>query len=133
MKEQQRRRCPLCRSTIPPSREEIASMKASKSLMTNPKYGECARRRVKQFEAVYGEDWDGTMVEYDNDFVSLPLYVFKAAYEGNFRPFLQWLGKGDIKERINARFEDTGNTSLLLVAALHKGHDALNTRARLFY
>ena len=51
-------------------------MKLSKSLMGNtahPRYDEFAEQ-VKQFEAKYGEDWDGTMIEYDNDFVSLPLY-----------------------------------------------------------
>ena len=122
MKEQQRRRCPLCRATIPPSREEIASMKIDKSLMlmkgaSDPCYKESARR-VKEFEAEYGEDWDGIMVEYENDFVSLPSYVNTAASQGNVRTVLQWLGKGSIKERVNAKCEDIGNTGLLLAATM---------------
>ena len=50
----------------------------AKSLMkdtSHPRYEKYAER-VRQFEAVYGEDWDGTMVEYDNDFVNLPLYTY---------------------------------------------------------
>ena len=57
-------------------------MKLSKSLMGNtahPRYDEFAER-VKQFEAKYGDDWDDTMIEYDSDFVRLPLNVY------NIRP-----------------------------------------------
>ena len=31
-------------------------------------------REVKLFEEEYGDDWEGTMIEYDRDFVSLPGY-----------------------------------------------------------
>ena len=119
-KEQLCKRCPLCRGTIPPSREEIASIKMDKALMkdtSHPKHEERARR-VKQFEAEYGEGWDGTMLEYDEDFVSLPSYVGNAANQGKFRTVLQWLNKGDIKERINAKCEDIGNTGLLYAATI---------------
>ena len=95
-------------------------MKMDKSLMkdtSDPNYEDYVRR-VKQFEAEYGEDWDGTMLEYDKDFVSLPSYVNKAATQGNVRTVLQWLGKGSIKERVNAKCEDTGNSGLLFVATL---------------
>ncbi|EJK65421.1 hypothetical protein THAOC_13718 [Thalassiosira oceanica] len=70
----QRKRCPLCRGTIPPSQEQISEMKAIKLLMENtshPDYEEKARW-VKQFEAEHGEDWDGTIIEYDDDFLNLP-------------------------------------------------------------
>ena len=63
-------------------------MKLSKSLMGNtahPRYDEFAEQ-VKQFEAKYGDDWDDTMIEYDSDFVRLPLNVYKAAGEGNLEP-----------------------------------------------
>ncbi|EJK57254.1 hypothetical protein THAOC_22725, partial [Thalassiosira oceanica] len=49
-------------------------MKATKFLMkdkSHPDY-EKFTLEVKQFEAEYGEDWDGTMIEYDSDFVDLP-------------------------------------------------------------
>ena len=102
-------------------------MKLSKHLMKNtsdPKHEEYARE-VKRFEAVYGEDWDGTMVEYDNDYVSLPLYVFKAAGNGNLRAVLHWLGS-NIKDRVNAKCEEGGSAGLLFTAALYNQHDFMS-------
>ena len=99
-------------------------MKIDKALMkdtSDPDYKKYARN-VRQFEAEYGEDWDGTMIEYDNDFVSLPMYVYKAALEVNLRTVLQWLGKGDIKERVNAKLEDAGNAGLLCAATSYQQH-----------
>ncbi|EJK61769.1 hypothetical protein THAOC_17683, partial [Thalassiosira oceanica] len=56
-------------------------------------------REVKQFEAEYGKDWDGTMIEYDSDFVNLPKYVGRAVCGGDLQTVLQWLHKGNFKER----------------------------------
>ncbi|EJK54590.1 hypothetical protein THAOC_25767 [Thalassiosira oceanica] len=107
-KERRRKRCPLCRGIIPPSQEQISEMKYCRALLemhasdpSNSTY-EDSLRKVKQFEAEYGEDWEGTMIEYDNAFVSLPEYVGRAVLE-NLRTVLQWLSKGNMKERINAR------------------------------
>ena len=83
-------------------------------------------RKVKQFKAKYGEDWDGTIIEYSDDLISLPMYVVKAVGEGNFRTVLQWLGKGNIKERVNAKLEDLGNTGLLWAAATTNHHDLMS-------
>ncbi|EJK64259.1 hypothetical protein THAOC_15024, partial [Thalassiosira oceanica] len=72
--EGQRKRCPLCRGVVPPSRDQVVNYKMAKALTkdtSHPLYEENARW-VKQFEAEYGEDWDGTMIEYDSDFVDLP-------------------------------------------------------------
>ncbi|EJK73976.1 hypothetical protein THAOC_04378 [Thalassiosira oceanica] len=76
-KEQRVRRCPLCRGTIPPSRDQISSIKMTQLVMkkmekSDPVYEHCARE-VKQFEAEYGEDWEVTAIEYDDDCVGLPL------------------------------------------------------------
>ncbi|EJK71379.1 hypothetical protein THAOC_07191 [Thalassiosira oceanica] len=126
--EGQRKRCPLCRGVVPPSQEQVASYKITKSLMkdtSDPDYEERARV-VKQFEAEYGEDWDGTMIEYDNEFVDLPKYVCIALGKGNLRAVLQWLGKGNIRERVNAKCEELGNAGLLYVAAMNKRHDLMS-------
>ncbi|EJK43908.1 hypothetical protein THAOC_37603 [Thalassiosira oceanica] len=126
--EGQRRRCPLCRGTIPPSQEQVARMKAAKFLMMDtcdPHYIDHVIR-VKQFEAEYGEDWDGTMIEYDCDFVNIPDYVIKAFYSGDFRIVLHWLEKGNIKERVNAKWEEGGNIGLLYFAAMKKQHDLMS-------
>lgn len=63
---------------------------------SHPEYEEHVRAE-KEFEEEYGEDWDSTIIEYDNDFVNLPEYVAKAAFTGNFRIVLQWLHKGKDK------------------------------------
>ena len=92
---------------------------------SHPDYEQNAER-VRQFEAEYGEDWENTVIEYDNDVVSLPQYVVKALFRGNIRTVLQWLGKGDIKEKVNAKSEDAGNTSLLYAAAANQRHDLMS-------
>ncbi|EJK58143.1 hypothetical protein THAOC_21754 [Thalassiosira oceanica] len=126
--EVQRKRCPLCRGAIPPSQEQISKMKMRRQLMENrsdPDYEDYART-VKQFEEEYGEDWDGTMIEYDRDFVGLPEYVAMSVYSGNFRTVLQWLGKGNVRQRVNAKHEEGGNAGLLYLAAMSKQHDLMS-------
>ena len=93
---------------------------------SDPDYDEYAER-VKQFEAKYGEDWESTMVEYSSDFIDLPMYVAEAAVMGNLRTVLQWLGKGIIKDRVNAKCQEGGgNASLLWVAATNNRHDLMS-------
>ncbi|EJK77116.1 hypothetical protein THAOC_01072 [Thalassiosira oceanica] len=91
---------------------------------SNPNYKEHARK-VKQFEEEYGEDWDGTMIDYDSDFIDLPKYVAKALGTGNLRAVLQWLGKGKVRERVNAKCKEAGNAGLLYLAAMNKHHDLM--------
>ena len=91
----------------------------------HPRYNEYAEL-VKQFEAKYGEDWEDNMIEYSDDFVGIPIYVYKAALGGNLRTILQWLGKGNIKERVNAKCQEGGNAGLLYVAAKTKQHDMMS-------
>ena len=49
-------------------------------------------KKMEQFEAEYGEDWENTVIEYSSDFVNLPKYVIEAAYRRNILPVLRWLG-----------------------------------------
>ncbi|EJK52826.1 hypothetical protein THAOC_27863 [Thalassiosira oceanica] len=126
--EGQRKRCPLCRGVVPPSQDQVANYRMKKILAKdtfNPDYERHARM-VKQFEAEYGEDWDGTMIEYDSDFVGLPFYVAKAFGRGNLRAVFQWLGKGKVRERVNAKCEEGGNTGLLFIAAMNKHLDLMS-------
>ncbi|EJK49517.1 hypothetical protein THAOC_31600, partial [Thalassiosira oceanica] len=130
--EQRGRRCPLCRGIIPPSREQISSIKMTQLVMkyikdkSDPRYKEHARK-VKEFEAEYGEDWEDTAIEYGDadDCVRLPLYVVEATRGGNVRIALQWLVRGNIKDRVNAKCESYGNVGLLFLAADAKEHDLM--------
>jgi len=91
---------------------------------SDPAYEKYAQE-VKQFEAEYGEDWEGTAIEYDG-YVNLPFYVFEATKGGNFRTTtLQWLGKGNVKDRVNAKCECVGNMGLLFLAAVYKEYDLM--------
>ena len=92
---------------------------------SQPEHEERAER-VKQFEAKYGVDWESTMIEYISDFIRLPFYVVKAVCEGNLRTVLQWLGKGNIKDRVNAKCEEGGNSGLLCFSALSNEHDLMS-------
>ena len=105
-------------------------MKMAKTLMREkshpgPDYYDKDAQTVKKFEAAYGEDWDGTMIEYDNDFVGLPHYVGKAVCSGNLRTALQWLGKGNINKKLNAKSDVGWNTGLLHLAAVSNQHDLM--------
>mmetsp|Transcript_2931 Transcript_2931/g.5826 ORF Transcript_2931/g.5826 Transcript_2931/m.5826 type:complete len:420 (-) Transcript_2931:112-1371(-) len=130
-REQRGRRCPLCRGTIPPSRDQIASIKMTKMVMkecfdkSDPRYESCARD-VKEFEAEFGEDWEDTAIEYDNDGISLPLYIVNAMKSRNSRTVLQWLGRGNIKDRVNAKGGSIGNMGLLITAAMCEEYDLVN-------
>ncbi|EJK74664.1 hypothetical protein THAOC_03650 [Thalassiosira oceanica] len=126
--EGRHKRCPLCRGVVPPSQEQVANYKMVKSLLkhtSDPNYEENARW-VKQFEEEYGEDWDGTMIEYESDFVDLPEYVVAAFGMGNLRAVLQWLSKGNLKEKVNAKWEDGGNPGLLFFAVMKKQLDMMS-------
>ncbi|EJK70738.1 hypothetical protein THAOC_07880 [Thalassiosira oceanica] len=84
---------------------------------SHPDHDRYARegREVKLFEEEYGDDWEGTMIEYDRDFVSLPGYMAKAAHQGDLRTVVQWLHKGNSKERANAKYKEGANMGLLIV------------------
>ncbi|EJK58110.1 hypothetical protein THAOC_21788, partial [Thalassiosira oceanica] len=92
-------------------------MRLGRQLMkdrSDPDYERHARK-VKQFEDEYGEDWDGTMIEYDSDLVDLPWYVIEAVLKCDFQTVLQWLKKGKIKERANAKSEDSGTQGFYIL------------------
>ncbi|EJK56689.1 hypothetical protein THAOC_23376, partial [Thalassiosira oceanica] len=92
---------------------------------SDPKYEEYARK-VKQFEAEYGDGWESTAIKYGNDCVSLPFYVVDAAFDGeNIWTALHWLGRGNIKDRVNAKCELVGNAGLLFLAADAEEHDLM--------
>ena len=101
-------------------------MKFSKSLLPDKSDSDHEEhaRTVKQFEAKYGEDWEDTMIEYSSDSVSLPKYVALSTGE-NFRTALQWLSKGNIRDKVNAKCEDGGNMGLLYLAAVYQCHDLM--------
>ena len=92
---------------------------------SHPNYEDHARK-VKQFEAKYGVDWESTMIEYSSDFIRLPFYVVKAVQTGNIRTVLQWLGKGNIKERVNAKCEEGASAGLLCFSALSNEHNFMS-------
>ena len=108
-------------------------MKMTKVLIKNAsdpkakeKYVQEYAQMVKQFEAEFGKDWEDTMLEYDSDFVSFPLYVYNAARSENIRTVLQWLGKGNIKARVNAKCEDAANAGLLYAASAMQQYDLMS-------
>ena len=131
-KERRRKRCPLCRGIIPPTQEQISDMKYNRSLMEmhasdpfHPSYQQSARK-VEQFEAEYGEDWEGSMIEYRKDFINLPAHVGGAVVANDVRVVLQWLNRGNMKERVNAKCEGGGNMGLLQLAGAARRHDLMS-------
>ncbi|EJK65409.1 hypothetical protein THAOC_13732, partial [Thalassiosira oceanica] len=46
--------------------------------------------------------------------------------KGNLQAVLQWLGKGKVRERVNAKWEEGGNIGLLYIAATMKQHNLMS-------
>ncbi|EJK70492.1 hypothetical protein THAOC_08142, partial [Thalassiosira oceanica] len=116
------------RAGIPSARAASATMKLKKLVMedkSDPLCETCSRE-VKQFEEEYGDDWEGNVIEYDNGFVNLPEYVIQAVFSGDFRTVLHWLGKGNVKERANAKYKEGGNFGLLYFAAVNRHYDLMS-------
>ena len=127
-KEEESKSCPLCRKTIPPSKEMIIQLeyhRKFKSMLeangdtTSGTYMNQVEH-VKRLEAEIG-DYDGKGLDYDHDecIELIPGYIFDAARANNIKRVMKWLGNPVKKKKLNARYPDYINSTLLHLACLY--------------
>eukprot|EP00984_Skeletonema_dohrnii_P026519 scaffold15880_cov113-Skeletonema_dohrnii-CCMP3373.AAC.3 len=92
------RQCPCCRATIPPSKEQVSILKATRSLkqtyeergdQNTPDYRQICED-LKKIEAQIGKDWDGVTVleeEATEQDVVMPGYI---AHKRDLKTFMRW-------------------------------------------
>ena len=127
VKEEMRRKCPICRAKIPPSKEMVAMLlgcRADKQKLedkndTSSEHYRWACRALEKAEESVGADWDGiTVLENDKPEVVMPEYIVKATQTGNVKLVLKWINSNKKEDRANAiTSAATAGLSALSVAA----------------
>ena len=113
VEEEMRRKCPICRASLPPSREMVTfllSLRAEKQELednydTSSEHYHRVCRCLKEAEERIGADWDGVTVLQDNNdrqAVVMPEYVFTAISGGEIKPVLRWIYANQTEDRVNA-------------------------------
>ena len=111
-----RRKCPICRARIPPSKEMVASMLTfraekqrleemnltSSELLVEQYHRACAF--LKDAEDRVGADWDGVTVLEDNrkPSVVMPEHIYMAVLRGDIKSVLKWINANRREDRVNA-------------------------------
>ena len=138
VKEEMRRKCPICRATIPPSKEMVTTMltwRAQKQMMeddndtSSDEYHRTCEF-VKFSEEEVGPDWDGVTVLQDNihkSAVEMPDYIFRAIGNGDVKGALKWINANRAEDRVNAISSAEGMSLPALIGASMSGHLELMT------
>ena len=126
--EEMRRKCPICRGRIPPSKEMVTTLlrwRAEKQRMevnneTSSRNYRQACAFLEQAEEKVGKDWDGvTVLEDRNDNkqpVVMPDYVLVAIKRGDNKSVLRWISADRTEDRASAiaGAEMVGMSALML-------------------
>ena len=111
--EEMRRKCPICRAHIPPSREMVITLEgylAAKQRME--KYNDTTSEDyhstcllLKGAEEDVGADWNGVTVLEDSNAtlpMVMPNYIAKAIRTGDTKLVLRWINANRAEDRVNA-------------------------------
>ena len=125
VEEEMRRKCPICRARIPPSKEMVTALFAWRAAKqsyedvneTSSEIYHETCRLLKEAEDRVGADWDGvTVLEDNNDKppVVMPKYIVEAMTRGDIKSVLKWLNANQAEDRTNA----ISSTKLMSLPAL---------------
>ena len=81
-------------------------------------------QQIKELEAEIG-DYDGKGLDYDS-YIELPKYIYDAVKTNNIKRIIKWLGSPVDKERLNAKYPDHLNSSLVHAAIATANSDLLS-------
>ena len=109
--EDMRRKCPICRARIPPSKEMVETLRTlrgekqwledNNETSSEDYHRTC--RLLKTAEERVGADWDGVTVLQDNtDKLVMVDYIEKAIAQGNTKSVLKWINADRTEDRVNA-------------------------------
>ncbi|EJK77543.1 hypothetical protein THAOC_00620 [Thalassiosira oceanica] len=112
VKEEMRRKCPICRARIPPSKEMVSSLlsiRARKKRLedkgeTSSEYYHDVCQDIARAEEDVGADWDGVTVLGDSRKppVVMPDYIHNAINRGDAKSVLRWINSNRTEDRVNA-------------------------------
>ena len=126
VEEEMRRKCPICRARIPPSKEMVSMLllhRANKQELedrnntsSNEYHSIC--QLLMEAEEIVGVDWDGVTVLEDSKenlaLLTMPDYIYGAIFKGDIKSALKWINANRSEDRVNAVFK----LKLLVVSAL---------------
>ncbi|EJK67061.1 hypothetical protein THAOC_11954 [Thalassiosira oceanica] len=137
VKEEMRRKCPICRARIPPSKEMVATLLVCRARKKNLEhrnetsseqyYRSCLA--LEQAEEDVGADWDGVTVLEDNHgtpAVLIPVYIGRAIMMGDITKVLKWINANRTEDRANSKVRISSLPALTL--ACMNGHLSLMTQ-----
>ena len=113
VEEEMKRKCPICRARIPPSKEMVKTvrlLRAQKQRLEDEKNTSSEAYHftcglLKKAEERIGKDWDGvTVLQEINDkhSVVLPGYIWQAFGKGDIKSVLKWISSNRSEDRANA-------------------------------
>ena len=113
VEEEMRRKCPICRARIPPSKEMVASLQSVRAQKqrfedynnTSSEHYHAVCLLLEQAEQKIGADWDGVTVLQDNNdkpAAAMPDYIEKAISGGKIKSVLKWINANRTEDRVNA-------------------------------
>jgi len=111
--EEMRRKCPICRARIPPSKEMVTTMltyRAEKQRIednndTSSEHYHNTCLGLEEAKERIGADWDGVTVledKIDKQTVMMPDYIIKAIGKGDIKTVLKWINANPTEDRVNA-------------------------------
>ena len=130
VKEEMRRKCPICRASIPPSKEMVTTLigcRATKKRLEDKNDTSSERyhalcRSLEEAEETVGADWDGVTVLQDTSGKPPPLImqddIVRAIGTGDIKSVLEWINANRAEDRVNAtaNAEATGVSALCVAA-----------------
>ena len=138
VEEEMRRKCPICRARIPPSREMVTTLVSCRSVKqeledkndTSSEQYRCVCTALALAEERVGADWDGVTVlenNIDKLEVVMPNYIARAIRHGEVNTVMRWINANRSEDRANAvtSAETMGMTALM--GASVGGHLAMMT------
>ena len=132
VKKERNKSCPLCRKKIPPSKDMLMQLEyhrkekrrmEDKGDTTSGMYLNQVEY-IKQLEAQIG-DYDGEGLDYDG-YLELPEYIVDAVKNNNIKKVIKWLGSPVDKMKLNARYPDYLNSTLVHLAVFTDKSDLLS-------
>ena len=132
LKKERSKSCPLCRKKIPPSKEMLIQLEYHRKRKSQMEaIGDTASRdymdHVKQIKRLEEEigDYDGEGLDYDG-YIELPKYIYNAVETNIIKSIMDWLGSPVDMKRLNARYPDHLNSTLVHLAVYTANSDLLS-------
>ena len=127
LKKERSKACPLCRKKIPPSIDMLSQLeyhRKEKRRMEDK--GDTSSgnymlqvEHIERLEADIG-DYKGEGIDYDDECIEMPKYIYDAVTNNDLKSVMDWLGYPVDKTRLNARYPDFMNSTVVHLAIIYR-------------